>query len=159
MDEWRKRYNLLDPDQRKYIADTAEAMLDTASKRFMHNWRQTLMVLVFPGLMAVYAVIDPESAGRVISDLWNFFSFVLVVGIFLTTYRGIRLHSRFSLLMSSSMVLALAMLVPFVFFLEITARWMAVVVLYNTFLAFYVIVATSIYLLMMGIAPPREPYA
>jgi len=159
MDEWRRHYNSLDRNQREHIYETAKAMLDAASKQFMHNWRQTLPILLSPGLMSFYAIVDPETAGRVIEDLWGVFTIVLLLGIFLTLYRGVRLHSRFSLLMASSLVLAIVMLLPFIFFVEISAPFLAAIVIYNISLAFYVTVSMGIYLVMMGISPPREPYA
>jgi hypothetical protein len=61
--------------------------------------------------------------------------------------------------MASSLVLAIVMLLPFIFFVEISAPFFAAIVIYNISLAFYVTVSMGIYLVMMGIKPPSEPYA
>ena len=158
MDEWRKYYSLLTPEQRRFMKELGENLEKEAKHEFMHKWRQTLPVLLFPALMSLFAVIDPETAGRVIEDLWGVFSIILLLGIILAMYQGVRLHRRFSLLMACSLILAIVMLVPFIFLVDVTTSWMAVIVIYNISLAFYLVVTMGIYLVMMGINPPRGPY-
>ncbi|MBS4016462.1 MAG: hypothetical protein KGZ86_08535 [Candidatus Latescibacteria bacterium] len=159
MNELGKQTRTLYREQRQYLRGTAEAMQLAIRNQFKHNWRQTLPVLVFPAIMALSAIAFPDTISQVIADLWGIFSVLLFAGILLTFYRGVRLHRRFSLLMACSMSLALAMLFPFVFLLDINNRWLAAIVIYNVCLALYALISFSIYLLLMGFKPPREPYA
>jgi hypothetical protein len=158
MDELTKLVKRLPPDQRERVYGFTSAIDKAIQDQFKHKLRLTLAVLIFPGIMGLSVVAYPETIAQVIADLWGVFIVVLLAGILLTTHRGIHLHRRFFLLMSASMALALAMLLPFILFIEVTNRWMAAIVVYNICLALYVIGSFGFYLIVMGINPPKEPY-
>lgn len=158
MDELGRKIKTLYREQRLYLRDTMKARLQAVRDQYKHNWRLTLFLWLFPLLMAFAIVAFTEDMAQVVSDLWFGFSLVLMFGILLIKYRGIHLHLRFSTLMSVSLLLSLAMLLPFVFFIEVTNIWMAAIVVYNICLALCIIGSFGFYLLVMGINPPKEPY-
>ena len=158
MDDFGKLTKTLYREQRKYLRGTALAIREAIHNQYKHKWRLTLFLWLFPLLLAFAVVAFTEGMAQVISDLWFGFSLVLIAGVLLTKYRGVHLHLRFSILMSVSLLLSLVMLLPFVFFVEVTATWMAAIVVYNICLALCIIGSFGFYLLVMGISPPKEPY-
>jgi len=158
MDDLGKKIKRLYREQRRYLRDTALARLQAVRNQYKHKWRLTLFLWLFPLLLALLVVAYTEDMAQIISELWAGFSLVLMFGILLTKYRGVHLHLRFSTIMSVSLLLSLVMLLPFIFFIEVTNRWMAAIVVYNICLALCVIGSFGFYLLVMAISPPREPY-